>query len=81
MSVDSFYHPVHSIGGDFTLVDSQDSEHISLLVCDVSGHGIGSALVAFILFGLCTSAREILQLSRLIKVFEVYENEEQALAV
>jgi PAS domain S-box-containing protein len=46
MSVDSFYHPVHSIGGDFALVDSQDSEHISLLVCDVSGHGIGSALVA-----------------------------------
>jgi phosphoserine phosphatase RsbU/P len=46
MSVDSFYHPVHSIGGDFALVDSQDNEHISLLVCDVSGHGIGSALVA-----------------------------------
>jgi PAS domain S-box-containing protein len=81
LSVDSFYHPVHSIGGDFALVDSQDSEHISLLVCDVSGHGIGSALVAFILFGLSTSARKILQLSRLIKVFEVYENEEQALAV
>jgi PAS domain S-box-containing protein len=46
LSVDSFYHPVHSIGGDFALVDPQDSEHISLLVCDVSGHGIGSALVA-----------------------------------
>jgi anti-sigma B factor antagonist len=35
----------------------------------------------FILFGLSTAAREILQLSRLNKVFEVYENEEQALAV
>lgn len=35
----------------------------------------------FILFGLSTSAREILQLSRLIKVFEIYDNEEQALAV
>src|SRR5258708_12193785 len=46
MSVDAFYHPVHSIGGDFALVDSQDHEHLSLLVCDVSGHGIGSALVA-----------------------------------
>lgn len=46
MSVDSFYHPVHSIGGDFALVNSQDHEHLSLLVCDVSGHGIGSALVA-----------------------------------
>ena len=35
----------------------------------------------FILFGLSTSAREVLQLSRLIKVFEVCDSEEQALAV
>ena len=34
----------------------------------------------FILFGLSTAAREVLQLSRLIKVFEIYDNEEQALA-
>ncbi len=34
----------------------------------------------FILIGLSTSAREVLQLSRLLKVFEIYENEEQALA-
>jgi PAS domain S-box-containing protein len=46
VSVDSFYHPVHSIGGDFALVNWADHEHLSLLVCDVSGHGIGSALVA-----------------------------------
>jgi PAS domain S-box-containing protein len=46
MSVDAFYHPVHSIGGDFALANSIDREHVSLLVCDVSGHGIGSALVA-----------------------------------
>ena len=46
LSIDSFYHAVHSVGGDFALVNSQDDEHISLLVCDVSGHGIGSALVA-----------------------------------
>ncbi len=46
LSIDSFYHPVHSVGGDFALVNSQDGEHISLLVGDVSGHGIGSALVA-----------------------------------
>jgi PAS domain S-box-containing protein len=46
MSVDSFFHPVHSIGGDFALVDPTDKEHLSLFVCDVSGHGIGSALVA-----------------------------------
>jgi len=34
----------------------------------------------FILFGLSTSAREVLQLSRLLKVFEVYDTEEQAMA-
>ena len=46
VSVDAFYGPVHSIGGDFALVNSPDQDHLSLLVCDVSGHGIGSALVA-----------------------------------
>src|SRR5260370_18929757 len=46
IGVDSFYHPVHTIGGDFALVNSVNHEDLSLLVCDVSGHGIGSALVA-----------------------------------
>ena len=46
LSVDAFYHPVHSIGGDFALVDATAPEYLSFLVCDVSGHGIGSALVA-----------------------------------
>jgi len=46
MSLDAFYHPVHSIGGDFALVNATDHEHLSLLVGDVSGHGIGAALVA-----------------------------------
>src|SRR6202045_816456 len=34
----------------------------------------------FILIGLSTSAREVLQLSRLIKVFEIHDNEDEALA-
>jgi anti-sigma B factor antagonist len=34
----------------------------------------------FILFGLSPAAREVLQLSRLLKIFEVHETEEQALA-
>jgi PAS domain S-box-containing protein len=54
-TVDSFYHPVHSIGGDFALVSSPDREHLSLLVCDVSGHGIGSALVANRVYSETTS--------------------------
>lgn len=55
VSIDSFYHPVHSIGGDFALVNSQDEEHVSLLVCDVSGHGIGSALIANRIYSETTS--------------------------
>jgi sigma-B regulation protein RsbU (phosphoserine phosphatase) len=46
ISVDVFYHPVHSIGGDLALVESVNNEHLNLLVGDISGHGIGSALVA-----------------------------------
>jgi anti-sigma B factor antagonist len=34
----------------------------------------------FILYGLSPAAREVLELSRLIKVFEVYDTEEQALS-
>jgi anti-sigma B factor antagonist len=34
----------------------------------------------FILFGLSASAREVLQLSRLLKIFEVYDDEDQALS-
>ena len=55
VSIDSFYHPAHSIGGDFALVNSQGEEHVSLLVCDVSGHGIGSALIANRIFSETTS--------------------------
>ena len=33
-----------------------------------------------ILFGLSPAVREVMQLSRLQKIFEIYDNEEQALA-
>jgi PAS domain S-box-containing protein len=46
LRVDTYYHPVRSIGGDFGLVTPQNDEHLNLLVFDVSGHGIGAALVA-----------------------------------
>ncbi len=46
ISVEAFYHPVRTIGGDFGLVSPLDEQHLNLLVCDVSGHGITSALVA-----------------------------------
>jgi PAS domain S-box-containing protein len=46
LRVDTYYHPVRTIGGDFGLVSPLDHDHLNLLVCDVSGHGIGSALIA-----------------------------------
>ena len=46
LDVQVFYHPVRTIGGDFGLVSPLDNDYLNLLVCDVSGHGIGSALVA-----------------------------------
>lgn len=46
LCVDTFYQPAHTIGGDFGLVSPLDEERLNLLVCDVSGHGISSALVA-----------------------------------
>ena len=33
-----------------------------------------------ILYGLNTTVREVFQLSKLVKVFEIYENEEQAVS-
>lgn len=34
----------------------------------------------FILFGLNKTIREVLQLSKLVRIFEIYENEEQSVA-
>lgn len=34
----------------------------------------------FVLFGLNTTVREVLQLSKLVRIFEICENEEQAVA-
>jgi len=46
VAVEAYYSPVHSVGGDFGLVLPHGDRLLSLLVCDVSGHGIGSALIA-----------------------------------
>jgi phosphoserine phosphatase RsbU/P len=45
LSVETYYQPVRSIGGDYGLITPSD-RFLNLLVCDVSGHGISSALVA-----------------------------------
>jgi PAS domain S-box-containing protein len=46
LTVEAHYQPVRTIGGDFGLVIPSDTGYLNLLVCDVSGHGISSALVA-----------------------------------
>ena len=46
VSVEAYYSPARTIGGDFGVVLPHGDELLSLLVCDVSGHGISSALVA-----------------------------------
>jgi sigma-B regulation protein RsbU (phosphoserine phosphatase) len=45
VAVEAYYSPASTIGGDFGVVFPQ-GEELTLLVCDVSGHGVGSALVA-----------------------------------
>ena len=55
-----------------------DSSGVASLVEGLkASRDLGSRLI---LFGLNPSVREVLELSRLIKVFEVYDNEAQALA-
>ena len=44
--VETFYQPARAIGGDFGLVTPLDEDYLNVLVCDVSGHGISSALIA-----------------------------------
>jgi len=46
VGVETYYMPVRTIGGDFGLVVPYDATHLDLLLCDVSGHGISSALLA-----------------------------------
>jgi PAS domain S-box-containing protein len=46
LAVEAYYSPAHAIGGDFGVVLPEGDEHLKLVMCDVSGHGIGSALMA-----------------------------------
>ena len=46
VAIETYYKPVRTIGGDLGLVLPFDSRQLDLLVCDISGHGISSALLA-----------------------------------
>jgi anti-sigma B factor antagonist len=55
-----------------------DSSGIASLVEGLkASREIGSRLI---LYSLSNTVREVMQLSRLQKIFEIYENEEQALS-
>jgi anti-sigma B factor antagonist len=63
---------------NMTKVRYIDSSGVASLVEGLkASRDVGSR---FILFGLSPSAREVLQLSRLLRIFEVYDDEAQALA-
>src|SRR5271169_6006861 len=46
LGVEAYYSPAHTIGGDFGVVLPEGDEYLKLVMCDVSGHGVGSALMA-----------------------------------
>jgi PAS domain S-box-containing protein len=46
LSVEAYYSPARTIGGDFGVVLPQHDKFLDVVVCDVSGHGVGSALIA-----------------------------------
>ena len=46
LAVEAYYSPARTIGGDFGIVLPQSDEFLDVIVCDVSGHGVGSALMA-----------------------------------
>lgn len=46
VSVETYFNPARTIGGDFGVVFPHGDDALSILMCDVSGHGIGSALMA-----------------------------------
>jgi sigma-B regulation protein RsbU (phosphoserine phosphatase) len=45
LAVEAYYSPARTIGGDFGVVHPQ-GDSLSIVLSDVSGHGVGSALMA-----------------------------------
>ena len=46
VAVEAYYSPARIIGGDFGVVQPQGDKLLDIIICDVSGHGVGSALMA-----------------------------------
>jgi PAS domain S-box-containing protein len=56
-TVETYYQAARTIGGDYGLVTPGDDD-LTIMVCDVSGHGIGSALIANRIYTETTSLIE-----------------------
>jgi PAS domain S-box-containing protein len=46
LAVEAYYSPARTIGGDFGVVHPRGDDSLSIVLSDVSGHGVGSALMA-----------------------------------
>jgi phosphoserine phosphatase RsbU/P len=46
LAVKAYYSPARTIGGDFGVVHPQGDDSLSIVLSDVSGHGVGSASMA-----------------------------------
>jgi PAS domain S-box-containing protein len=46
LSIETYYSPARTIGGDFGIVLPHSHDVLNVVLCDVTGHGIGSALLA-----------------------------------
>ena len=46
LAIEAYYKPVQTIGGELGLVVTTNGSQQDVLICDVTGHGISSALLA-----------------------------------
>lgn len=64
LSVAAHYVPVSAVAGDFYDVMSETENRISVIVADVTGHGVPAALVASMMKLACSSDEELMNPSR-----------------
>jgi phosphoserine phosphatase RsbU/P len=46
LAVEAYYSPARTVGGDFGVVHPDGDDSLTIVLSDVSGHGVGSALMA-----------------------------------
>ncbi len=59
LAMGMLYRPCQTLGGDFCAVLDISDDEIAVLVCDVMGHGVRSALITALLRGLIEDARPL----------------------